>query len=540
MRKRLLVLLILCSAVLPARASVAITEIREMVPMSDGVKLDAVLYLPVDAEPGVPLIVRQHGGGSTKDDAFDKGFAIKAVESGDFALLMYSARGHGSSEGIFDFFGPRTTRDVSEMLDWVNARAGSAVNINVVGMNGYSQGGGGSLLPAAQDPRIRSVAVGNTFDDLNRALNPNDCFKASFATGIFAGAYTVTGSRVDDSTAGRWGAQFYTDTEAISLDPAFPSTTDDLHARSPLTHLQPLIDRQVPVFWTQAWEDQLFPADMPAHILQPLADAGVLVHYWFNSGGHAAQDVVSERNAREAAMLNWFRQTLLGEPQGFSNAAQVDYYERVAGRPRASTEGDWSGPFQSATWPIASTSSVLYAHGDGTLSATANTASAPIGPIVNTSASVNVANDALVLEVARNIPGAEAHVRSVPEDGNAADSVTFESAPFEQPLRVVGAPSVQTDLVEVAGARVQVNAKLWDVNGDVAQLIWRGCTSSADAGDQLVSQDLWPNAHTFQPGHSLRLVVSTVDFPTFQPLRTPFAYSVDTNGGTSISLPVAP
>jgi predicted acyl esterase len=236
-------------------------------------------------------------------------------------------------------------------------------------------------------------------------------------------------------------------------------------------------------------------------------------------------------------MLNWFRQTLLGEPKGFSNAAQVDYYERVAGEPRASVEGDWSGPFQSATWPISSSSNVLYAHGDGTLSGSVAAASAPVGPIVNTSASVN---DALVGEVSRNIPGAEAQVRSVPEDGNAADSVTFESAPFEQPLRVVGAPTVQTDLAGVTGARVQVNAKLWDVSGDDAQLVWRGCTSTADGGDQLVSQSLWPNAHTFQPGHSLRLVVSTVDFPTFQPLRTPFAYSVDTAGGTRVSLPVIP
>src|ERR1044071_2356370 len=92
-------------------------RVDAMVPMSDGVQLDASLYLPVDRLSGrLPLIVRHHGGGSNKDSEFDVKYGLKAVDTGRFALLMYSVRGHGNSGGLFDFFGTRTTQDFSEML----------------------------------------------------------------------------------------------------------------------------------------------------------------------------------------------------------------------------------------------------------------------------------------------------------------------------------------------------------------------------------------------------------------------------------------
>lgn len=203
------------AATLPARASDPwAARYDAMVEMSDGVRLDASLYVPPGDGP-FPVIVRQHGGGSNKDNEYDRGYGLRALGRG-FALLMYSHRGHGASEGSFDFFAYRTTRDFSEVLDWVETTpAAPVVDTANVGASGYSQGGGESLLPAAFDARVRAVAVGNTFADLNHALNPDDCFKFSFATGIFLAAYKVSGSRVDDASAIRWGAHLYTDTEDV-------------------------------------------------------------------------------------------------------------------------------------------------------------------------------------------------------------------------------------------------------------------------------------------------------------------------------------
>jgi putative CocE/NonD family hydrolase len=519
-------------AAAPALAQQNYERIDATVAMSDGVRLEATLYLPAQVSPArLPLIVRQHGGGSNKDNAYDVQYALQAVATGRFAALMYSHRGHGNSEGIFDFFGPRTTQDFSEMLDWVAAGHGARVNTDRVGASGYSQGGGESLLPAAHDARVKALAVGNTFADLNHALNPNDCFKFSFATGIFLAAYTATASRVDDTLAARWGAQFYSDTEDVGT-PLVPSTTADLTARSPQTYVDALAARRVPVFWTNAWEDQLFPADHPERMLATLEAAGAPVHYWFASGGHAAgANFPAEETAREQAMIDWLDQYLNGIDRGFSDAAKVDYWQRVTGNPRK--PGEWEHHV-AAAWPIPGATTVSwYPRADGTLA----DAPAPAGEtatLVNDAVSANVANDALAHEVLDRIPGMGDVLDQVPESENPLDTLTFASAALAQPLNVVGAPAVTVTQDSTHQLVQQLDAKVWDVGDAGAQLIWRGGTSGPN-GDQ-VSFALWPNAHRFEAGHRIVLTISSVDFPTFKPDTEPWRSTVAL-AGTRIDLP---
>ncbi len=521
-------------AVAPALAQEpAYERITAMVAMSDGVLLDATLYLPAQVSPArLPLIVRHHGGGSNKDSPFDVKYALKAVETGRFAALMYSVRGHGSSEGLFDFFGPRTTQDFSEMLDWVAANHGVRVNTDNVGASGYSQGGGESLLPAAHDARVKALAVGNTFADLNYALNPNDCYKFSFATGIFLGAYTSTASRVDVSLAARWGAQLMTDTEDLGT-PAVPSTTDDLASRSPQTYVAALVTRRVPIFWTNTWEDQLFPADHPERMLATLEAAGVPVHYWFASGGHAAgPNFPLEEEQREQAMLAWFEQFLNGVDRGFSNAAKVDYWQRVTGNPRKA--GEWTH-HTAAAWPIPDAITIsFYPRSDGSLGGVPAPDS-ETATLVNDAASINVANDALVHEVAGNAPGMGDVLDQVPESENPLDSITYTSAALAQPINVVGAPEVTIAQDSSHQLVQQLDAKVWDVGDAGAQLIWRGGTSGMN-GEQ-VSFKLWPNAHRFEAGHRIVLTISSVDFPTFKPDTEPWRATISL-AGTRLDLPV--
>lgn len=527
-----LLLAVLAVPAFAQEAEPAHEAIPALVTMSDGVRLDATVYLPLHVSPGkLPLIVRHHGGGSNKHSPFDVQYVVKAVETGKFAALMYSARGHGESEGMFDFFGPRTTQDFSEMLDWVAAEHGARIDTQNVGSSGYSQGGGGSLRPATQDARVKALAVGNTFSDLNHALNPNDVYKFAFATGIFVGAYTSTATIVDVPLAARWGTQLMTDTEDVGT-PLVPSATDDMASRSPLTGVAALVERKVPTFWTNAWEDQLFPADHPERILKVLAAADVPVHYWFASGGHAAgANFLPEEQAREAAMLAWFEQFLLGEPRGFSNAAQVDYWQRETGNPRK--PGEWTH-HTSATWPIAEARTLaLYPQEDGSL----GFEPAPAGQtatLVNSEASFNVANDALVLEVAQNVPGMGDVLAQVPESRNPLDTLTFTSAPLLEPINAVGAPEVVVKQSSTHATVQQLVGKVWDVGPEGARLLWRGAVSG-NHGDE-VRFPLWPNAHRFEAGHQVVLMISAVDFPTFQPDREPWTSTLDLSG-TRVELP---
>jgi predicted acyl esterase len=513
----------------------AYERIDAVVAMSDGVRLEASLYLPANVSPArLPLIVRQHGGGSNKDSPYDVQYAVKAVETGHFAALMYSHRGHGNSEGIFDFFGPRTTQDFSEMLDWVAAAYGARVDTDNVGAWGYSQGGGESLLPAENDARVKALAVGNTFADLTHALNPDDCYKFAFATGIFVGAYTSTGTLVDVSLAARWGAQLMTDTEDIGT-PLVPSATDDMLSRSPQTYVAALAERQVPTFWTNAWEDQLFPGDHPERMLPVLAAAGATVHYWFASGGHAAgANYPPEEHAREQAMIDWFEQFLRGEKRGFSNAAQVDYWQRVTGTPRK--PGEWEH-HTAAAWPIPEATTVsLHPQADGSLGG-APAAAAATATLVNDLASFNVANDALVHEVAGNVPGMGDVLAQIPESENPLDTITYTSTPLTRALNVVGAPEVTVTQASTHATVQQLSAKVWDVSDAGAQLIWRGATSG-NHGDE-VRFRLWPNAHRFEPGHRIVLTISSVDFPTFKPDTEPWSSTIAL-AGTRLDLPATP
>jgi putative CocE/NonD family hydrolase len=542
MRRAVLLCLLLATLPLRSVAATGWTRVDAMVAMSDGVRLDASVYVPAGPAPagGFPLVVRQHGGGSNKNSPYDVAYGLKFVKTGNYALLMYSHRGHGNSGGIFDFFGRRTTLDFSNMLDWVARRFRGRINPDRVAVSGYSQGGGESLLPAENDPRVKVVAVGNTFANLNRALNPNDCMKFAFATGIFAAAYTATLTRTDDATAVRWGATLYTDTEDVST-PAFGSTTSELDARSPTAGLQHLIDRRVPVFWAQSWEDQLFPGDHPEVILQPLQQAGIPVHYWFSSGGHAAgPNFPDDEVAKEAAMRDWIDEFLRGVDHGYRSGTtpRVTYWERTApGLP-----GSWVERTASR-WPLpATTWKALYPAADRSLRASAAGAG-PAGTIVNDLVSANVANDSIAAnEVPGRIPiaGLGDVVRAVPDHPNPLDAVTFTSAPLPAAVHSVGAPVVDAELRTSARRVLQLDAKVWDVAADgSAVLINRLCMSTQDpAANGRVRFALWPNAHTFAEGHRVALTLSSVDFPTFKPDTEPAVTTI--LGGTRLLLPVQP
>lgn len=536
--RRVLIVLALCGTALSARADAGYTRTDAMVVMSDGVGLEASVYVPDGPAPadGFPLIVRHHGGGSDKDNSYDVNYGLKFVETGNFALLMYSHRGHGNSGGLFDFFGPRTTQDFSEMLDWV-AENFAPIDTERVGTSGHSQGGGESLLPAERDSRVKAVAVGNTFVDLNQALNPNDCFKFSFATGIFAAAYKAAAARTDDTLAVRWGLTFYTDTEDVSVG-NLPSTTSELHARSPLTYAQALVDRRVPVFWTQSWEDQLFPGDHPERLLSILEAEGIPVHYWFASGGHAAgPNDPDDEAGKERAMIDWMDEFLRGVDHGFESGARprVDYVERLTqGQP-----GTWVHR-TAAAWPVPETSpAVLYPRADGSLASSPDEAGS-VGTVVNDLATINIANDPIAAyEVAGRVPvpGFRDIVTSVPEGANALDTVSFRTEPLAGPVDVVGAPVVGAELATTARRVVQLDAKVWDVAPDGSRvMVNRGCTSIEDGGPEPGFElALWPNAHTFPTGHRVELTLAAVDFPVFKADTEPAV--TDILAGTSLTLP---
>src|SRR6476469_3018295 len=96
--------------------SVPVTQLDEL---GQPVALDTDVYLP-DREPppgGFPLIELFHGGGSDKSNPYDSGHAAYFARHG-YVVVLYSARGHGSSGGQTTVIGPKEIRDLFDVAAW--------------------------------------------------------------------------------------------------------------------------------------------------------------------------------------------------------------------------------------------------------------------------------------------------------------------------------------------------------------------------------------------------------------------------------------
>src|SRR5712691_6491077 len=126
MRARVLVGCVVALA-LPAPAQ-AFVKSTQSVPVSQPdelgapVALDTDVYLPNGAPPasGWPFVEVFHGGGSSKDSVFDADHA-KALANRGYASLIYSARGHGNSNGQVTVAGPKEIRDLFDVTAWTLA-----------------------------------------------------------------------------------------------------------------------------------------------------------------------------------------------------------------------------------------------------------------------------------------------------------------------------------------------------------------------------------------------------------------------------------
>jgi len=119
----------------------------------DGVKLAGWLV----PRSGAPAIVLLHGYPAEKADLLP----IAAALAPRFTVLLLDQRYFGQSGGRATTIGFRERRDLRRAIDFLAIRGFSEV-----GVFGLSLGGAVALLAAAEDPRIRAVAVYAPFADL--------------------------------------------------------------------------------------------------------------------------------------------------------------------------------------------------------------------------------------------------------------------------------------------------------------------------------------------------------------------------------------
>jgi uncharacterized protein len=118
-------------------------------------ELDA-WYITCESTKDAPVIIVLAGHGGTKGDRL--GVASYLFHKG-FSCLLFDYRGVGASPGDGLSLGYRESMDALSALEWVSTRAPDSP----IGLLGYSMGGSVAVRLAANDSRVRAVAIDSAF-----------------------------------------------------------------------------------------------------------------------------------------------------------------------------------------------------------------------------------------------------------------------------------------------------------------------------------------------------------------------------------------
>lgn len=135
----------------------------------DGIILQSIFF---DPEPvsasGNPLLIFISSWGMNRFE-----YVVPANEFAEkgYTVISYTARGFWGSGGEINLAGDKDLKDLATVIDW--ALANTHADPALIGLSGISYGAGISLLGAAKDPRVKSVAAMSGWVDLAESFLGN-------------------------------------------------------------------------------------------------------------------------------------------------------------------------------------------------------------------------------------------------------------------------------------------------------------------------------------------------------------------------------
>ncbi|MGI8692667.1 MAG: alpha/beta fold hydrolase [Geodermatophilaceae bacterium] len=531
----------------------------------DEVQLDTMIFVPdgVDESSPAAAVVLAHGFGGSRESVQAE---AEALAGGGYVVVTYSARGFGTSSGQIGLNSPDfEVADARRLLDVLAERADviqDAPGDPRVGISGPSYGGALSLLTAGYDDRVDAIVPQITWNSMVSAFFPNSLGAPTAETpaagsplptdGVFkklwAGLFFSSGSALDPAailaaqnggltTGGAAGdaanpvcGRFRPEVCAAYADAA---TTGRLSAETAalLERSSPasVLDRiTAPTLLIQGEADTLFPLTEADANARGIAASGTPVKMVWFTGGHDAAGSDADTSRLRDLSTEWFDFHLRGEgadPGTGFEYAQVTGLSTTNGRPTSQTT-------LSEGYPGLAGAGAGTERNDIPLAGPTQLAVTPPGgtPAAISSlpglTQVTSLLDGLVLD----LPG---------------QSAAFQSAVFDEPVQVVGTPTVSVRIAAPAGEAV-LFAKLYDIDADgqaalpqglVAPIRISGLPSTVD-GAAPVQITLPAIAYRFEVGHAMRLVLATTDQAYLTPVQ-PIIYEIAlASAGGAISLPV--
>jgi len=262
-----------------------------------------------------------------------------------YNVVTWDSRGWYASGGQVNLDSPSYEgRDVTSIINWLATQPAAELkgaNDPVVGMTGFSYGGGIQLSAAAIDHRLAAIEPNMSWYSLDESLDPNGVIKAGWGNIL-----CLTGDAVD----ARYAPQVTKTCESVDTGDV---TSEELafgNAASPGPVMKQIT---TPTLLLAGTVDTLFPINGDIDTYDALRAAGTPVKMMWYCGGHGICNQNPGPSGYVAeAELTFLNKYLKG--QNVSTGQGFEYLDQT---------GTWHS---AASYPVASTGQ-LTASGSGTL-----------------------------------------------------------------------------------------------------------------------------------------------------------------------------
>lgn len=527
-------------------------QVREIenvwIPMSDGTRLAARVWLPVDAEQNpVPVIWNYCPYFKRSFTRLGDDMRFPYYAAHGYACVRVDIRGSGDSEGLpMDEYVKQEQDDALEIIAWMAAQPWCS---GAVGMEGISWSGFNSLQVAARRPPALKAIITHCSTDDRYADD----------------AHYKGGAILHDKF--NWGAIFWT----IQGQPSDPEITGwdgwrerwlerlnniEYNVGNWLQHqrrdtfwkhgsvCEDYSQIACPVYaiggWTDAYKNSVF------RLLENLkVPAKGLVGPWTHTYPHTGIPGPAIGYLDEA--LRWWDHWLKGKNTGIMDEPRLRVWMQDKASSERMTEvpGRWVA---EETWPSSRIKPKTYfLNGARSLDEKeAAETQLDLDPLQtvglasgNWCPSGGTSPDDLPIELAQD------------QRQDDARSLTFDSAPLSKDIEILGAPEVTLELAvdkPVAFIAVRLN-EVWPTGESnratygILNLTHRDSHENPEPLEPgrryKVTVKLDYTAHTFSAGNRIRIAVSTSYWPMVVPSPEPVMLSVFT-GASTLHLPVRP
>jgi len=524
-----------------ARTSIsnAVREVENtFIEMRDGVRLAARMWLPAnaDAHP-VPAILeylpyRKRDGTAARDALNHPWFAAHG-----YAAIRVDMRGSGEADGVLeDEYLALEQRDALDVIDWLCAQPWCD---GAIGMMGISWGGFNAMQVAAlRPPALKAIVTVCSTDDryADDIHYKGGCLlgeNLGWASTMFA----YSSRPPDPALVGdRWREMWR---ERLDGEPLLVKTWLEHPLRDAYwKHGSVCEDFSKITAATLAvggWADAYSNA-IPRLMAGLTCPRKAIIGPWAHKYPHIA--VPEPRMGFLQETLRWWDRWLKGMDTGVENDPDYRVYVMDGMRPSTSYDhrpGRWIG---AAHWPPEGHREMrLHLSATGLAGAPGDGSFAVRSPQTTGSA----CGEFCPMWLGPDFPGDQRH----DDEG----SLVFDTEPFDRPLEIAGAPTV--DLVLTSDCATGfIAVRLCEVWPDGASTrITFGTRNLCHSGDHGEAEPLAPGtpvavrlqlddiAYTIPAGNRLRLAVSTAYWPMIWPSAAPATLSLDGSECT-VSVPV--